>query len=225
MKIFNIISFLGRNIEKETISLLKEHLDKTYATVGELNAVFDAIEKKDSTAFLEKQKNVASLESEADRFRRKIEKNLYSGAFLPVSRGRILNFAERVDAIADAAEDATKVLMFLKGDHTVPKIPKKIFNSLRIQLNYGMDAVGILKKCVEDTVEPDEIVPLIREIRAYEAKSDLVEHEAYLVLYSGKYGAKSLILFSELITAVSEISDRAEDASDTLSSIVLSYKA
>jgi len=116
MRIFGEIPFLGETREKKTLMKIKKHLETTYRVIKELDNAFEALEKEDYELLKEKQKNVASLEREADELRREIEEDLYSGAFLPISKSRILDFAEKVDETADAAEDASKLLTFLKGD-------------------------------------------------------------------------------------------------------------
>jgi len=221
MRIFGEIPFLGETREKKTLMKIKKHLETTYRVVKELDNAFEALEKEDYELLKEKQKNVASLEREADELRREIEEDLYSGAFLPISKSRILDFAEKVDETADAAEDASKVLTFLKGD----EIPHELPSLLRNEIKKAMDSVKLLKESVDNIEDLEKVRGIIKKIRINEHESDKTSYQAYNLLYGEERDPRSLQLLSKLIEFISEISNKAEDASDSLSLIVLMHKA
>lgn len=221
MKIFGEIPFLGESREKKTLMKIKEHLETTYQVVRELDNAFEALEKEDYELLKEKQNNVASLETEADELRREIEEYLYSGAFLPISKSRILDFAEKVDETADAAEDASKLLTFLRRD----EIPQELLVLLRNETKKAVDSVKLLKESIDNIEDLEKIREIIKKIRIKEHESDERSYHVYSLLYREKRDPRLLHILSKLIESISEISDKVEDASDSLSLIVLMHKA
>ncbi len=221
MKLFNLIPALAGEREKETIRLIQEHADMTYQVVCEFKDAFNALERKDTETLKEKVDRVCSLESRADDLKRKIEENMYSGAFLPGSRRIILNFAERVDDIADAAQDAARILIFLEKRG----IPKDLSNLLELELQDGLETIDILRKSITDLRDVDEIRLAIERIREKEHESDEIANKIYSTLYGNVKDPIAILLISKLTTYIGAISDKAEDAADALSLIILLNRA
>ncbi|OYT39117.1 MAG: TIGR00153 family protein [Candidatus Altiarchaeales archaeon ex4484_43] len=222
MKLFNLIPALAGEREKETIQLIKEHADMTYRVVCEFKNAFNALEKKDYKTLKEKVDRVSSLESRADDLRREIEEKMYSGAFLPGSRRIILNFAERVDDVADAAQDAARILIFLEDR----EISKDMFDLLELELKDGLDTIDIVRESISDLRNVDEIRLAIGRVREKEHESDEIANKIYSILYRNvKHDPITVLLLSKLITYIGNISDKAEDATDALSLIILLHRA
>jgi len=221
MKLFNLIPALAGEREKETVRLIQEHAGMTYRVVCEFKNAFNALERKDIETLKEKVDLVCSLESKADDLRRKIEENMYSGAFLPGSRRIILNFTEMVDDVADAAEDAAQILIFLEDR----EIPKDIFDLLELELKDGLDTIDILGRSISDLKNVDEIRFAIGKIREREHESDEIANKTYSTLYRNVKDPITVLLISKLITYIGNISDKAEDAADALSLIILLHRA
>jgi len=221
MKLFNLIPALAGEREKETIRLIKEHVDMTYRVVCEFKNAFSALEKKDFMTLKEKVDRVSSLESRADDLRREIEEKMYSGAFLPGSRRIILNFAERVDDVADAAQDAARILVFLEDR----EISKDMFDLLELELKDGLDTIDILRRSISDLRNVDELRLAIRRVRRKEHESDEIANKIYSTLYRNIKDPITVLLISKLITYIGNISDKAEDATDALSLIILLHRA
>lgn len=221
MKIFDKIPFMGESREKKTLMEVRKHIETTYKVVEELDSMLDAFEKGDYELVKEKQNNVGSLESEADKLRRGIEEDLYSGAFLPISRSRILDFAENVDEIADTAEDASELLIFLGED----EISKELLALLRNETRTALDSVGLLIECVDNIEDLERVRGIIKKIRVKEHESDNIDHQAYGLLYGEERSPRVLHILSKLVDFIGSISDKAEDASDSLYLIVIMHKA
>jgi len=218
--IFSELPFFGESRERKTFSKIQQHVETIYKTVVELDAAFEEFGKGNDKAFKEKVGRVDALEKQADKLRRDIEEDLYSGAFLPVSRSRILDFAENVDKVADAAEDAVKLLSFLDKK----EIPDDLFTLLRSGVKKAVEGVEYLQEGVKSIEELDRIREILNDIRSKEHESDEVAHEAYKLIYHNERDARRLQLLSKLVDFISNVSDTAEDASDALSLIVLMHK-
>ncbi|MBN2014291.1 MAG: DUF47 domain-containing protein [Candidatus Altiarchaeota archaeon] len=221
MTLFNLISVLAGEQEKETIRLINEHADMTYKVVYEFKNAFDAFEEGNYKELGKQVENTCNLESMADDLRRKIEENMYSGAFLPGSRSLILNFVEMVDEIADAAQDAAKMLVFLEGR----KMPKNILPLIKMEIDAGLDTIDVLRRSVIDMANIADMRSAIERIRSKEHEADEIENKAYSLLYKKVEDGILALLLSKLVEYSGNISDRAEDATDALSLILLLHKA
>ncbi len=220
MSLFNIIPVLAGKREKETVQLMKEHANITYTVVFEFKNAFSAFKTNDYEAMEKKIDEVCCLESKADGVRRKIEENMYSGAFFPGSRSIILNFTEMVDEIANSAQDAARMLILLKDR----KVPDEILSLICSAVNDGLDTINTLRASITDLGAVEDIKSAIEHIRKKEHESDEAAHEAYVLIYKNISDAIVVVLISKLVEFVGDISDRAEDATDALSLILLLHK-
>ena len=221
---FNLLSelhLIGETREKKTLEKIKQHTNYAYETVKELYAAVEAFEKCDNACFLEKQKKVDLIEKKADKLRREIEEDLYSGAFLPISRSRILDFAETVDKVADTAEDASKMLYFLKRE----EVSSELLVLVKEGIGKALDSVNLLSESIDQLENLDVMRSIIRKIRTKEHESDEITYKAYQQIYREDAKSPKVIhLLTKLVEFVADISDKAEDASDALSLIVLMHK-
>lgn len=206
--------------EKKTLQKIKRHVETTYDALVELDYALAAFENGEMDLFSSKKDTVDSLEKKADRLRREIEEDLYSGAFLPISRSRILDFSENVDKVADIAEDTAKMLVFIDRK----QVPDDLLTLLREGVERASESVKLLVEGLEDIENPDKVRDIIRMIRAEEHECDELANHAYAIVYQGPSEAVRLHILCKLIEFVSDLSDLAEDASDALSLIVLMHK-
>ena len=220
MSVFDFLPFSGRNREQDTIALLKKQVSQVYASVEELVVLMTAYIAGDDVLCGEKRKSIDVLERECDDVRRLIEETLYSGAFLPLSRSRILDFAEKVDDIADAVQDTAHITKYLTGELRLSDVDSIL-----------SDLVGKTKECVKhlhDAVysfdDEEKVKQLISQVDREEHEVDQIEEKVFNMLYIQDHPFKSLHLYSKLLDFAGGISNRAEDASDTLSLIVLMHK-
>ncbi len=220
MKIFNIISAITGQKEKETISLIKDHAQTAYDVTLAFCDAFSSFEKKEYPAMEEKIGLVGDLEEKADRLRRQIEENMYSGAFLPGSRSVILDFVEGVDGVADKAEDAARMLSHFEKR----EIPPDILALIRMQIKETVSCVETLKDAVESIEEVTEMRSAIDRVREKEHESDKVANRIYSMLYSETKDPIVILLLSKFVEFIGDITDRAEDATDSLSLILLMNK-
>ena len=218
--ILNGLSILGESREKKTLQKIRRHVETTHEALLELGNALTAFENENTALFSEKKEAIDSLEKKADRLRREIEEDLYSGAFLPVSRSRILDFSENVDKVADIAEDAAKILPFIERK----EVPDELLILLGQGVEKAAESVKLLVDGLEDIEDLDKVRDIIRMIRAEEHECDEIAHQAYATVYREKSEAVRLHILCKLIEFISDLSDLAEDASDSLSLIVLMHK-
>ena len=202
--------------EERIIELIKNHLDLVERTIESLrdylNMYFSDGEK--ATVIYGR---IQTLESDADRVRRKVETDMYSGAFLPNFRGDLLGLIESVDKIANKAEFVAD-LMELQH----PVIPDELKDGILRQIDLSLETFRMLKRSIEylfeDLQKAGEYV-ILTEKREHE--EDEVERGNIKKLFELDIERCAKLEIKEIIRSIGDIADRAEDSSDRVEIIIL----
>ncbi len=219
MSLFGL-PFFGKNKERETIELLKQDMALIYESSCMLVELFKAFNLGDEGKVSDKASVIDDLEKQVDGLRRRIEESIYSGAFLPMGRSRVFDFAEKIDDIADSVQDTAHMFGFIANDLRIPGVDGLLGELLEVT----RECVLKLREAVDSIGVSDDLKSLIIEVEDIEHKADLIEENIFRVLYEGEHSTKPLILYSKLIEFVGMISNNCETASDTLSMIDLILK-
>jgi len=202
--------------EERIIELIKNHLDLVEKTIESLRdylrMYFSDGEK--ATVVYER---IQTLESDADRVRRKVETDMYSGAFLPNFRGDLLGLIESVDKIANKAEFVADLIEL---QH--PVIPDELKDGILKQIDLSLEAFRMLKRSIEllfeDLQKAGEYV-ILTEKREHE--EDEVERGNIKKLFELDIERCAKLEIKEIIRSIGDIADRAEDSSDRVEIIIL----
>jgi len=202
--------------EERIIELIKNHLDLVERTIESLrdylNMYFSDGEK--ATVIYER---IQTLESDADRVRRKMETDMYSGAFLPNFRGDLLGLIESVDKIANKAEFVADLIEL---QH--PVIPDELKDGILRQIDLSLETFRMLKRSIEylfeDLQKAGEYV-ILTEKREHE--EDEVERGNIKKLFELDIERCAKLEIKEIIRSIGDIADRAEDSSDRVEIIIL----
>jgi len=202
--------------EERIIELIKNHLDLVERTIESLrdylNMYFSDGEK--ATVIYER---IQTLESDADRVRRKVETDMYSGAFLPNFRGDLLGLIESVDKIANKAEFVADLIEL---QH--PVIPDELKDGILRQIDLSLETFRMLKRSIEylfeDLQKAGEYV-ILTEKREHE--EDEVERGNIKKLFELDIERCAKLEIKEIIRSIGDIADRAEDSSDRVEIIIL----
>ncbi len=202
--------------EERIIELIKNHLDLVERTIESLrdylNMYFSDGEK--ATVIYGR---IQTLESDADRVRRKVETDMYSGAFLPNFRGDLLGLIESVDKIANKAEFVADLIEL---QH--PVIPDELKDGILRQIDLSLETFRMLKRSIEylfeDLQKAGEYV-ILTEKREHE--EDEVERGNIKKLFELDIERCAKLEIKEIIRSIGDIADRAEDSSDRVEIIIL----
>ncbi len=180
---------------------------------------------------------VSSKEKIADDLRREIESRLHEGAFLPASRENLHRLVERVDEIADTAEAAVKMFqireksfhsMCLVFSEKCVEISQELKDKLLLLVESVVKVVDTLKVSIHLlNVDMKEASLKAREVDLREEESDEIEHQTlkYLFHAEGELDVLSIIQLREIISLIGDVADKAEDASDIVSTIAVRHGA
>jgi predicted phosphate transport protein (TIGR00153 family) len=212
------IPFLGRDKENRALDLMRRHMVAATESVRELGAFFDALSRHDAEGARLHLAAIKRKEDEADAIVHEVEQLLYSGAFLPISRSRIVDLVERVDDIADAAKDAANIgVRLLDRKHD----PGLVTLLSRMAAD-GIEAAELLVFAFDALRDhrPEDTRRVIEQIGSREHEADQLKAEVYAKLYENG-DAMLLFLVSGVADATSGVSDAAENAADSLRLMVI----
>ena len=163
-------------------------------------------------------RNIARLETEADKFHREGNTKIAHGAFFGGIREDILNLMEKIDSIADSAKDSPKVLLEKRLDD---ELAAKVFNSSHmiqfvescvkavIALHDVVKALGINRK---------EVLSKVHVVEDFEEVADSHKEavKAMISSMASKTDLLSIIQLRDFTNLVDNIADNAEDATDVI---------
>ena len=201
--------------EKEVIGLILKHLD---LAVDSLNTGIQTIESylnDDINSAKRQGREVRNIESDADIVRYDLRDKLYSGAYLPLLREDIYKLIESIDKVANAGEACCD--FFLNQRPTIPDELKPAFSevareSLGIIDNLKLAVLCYFKgECKIETVRDHT-----KEVGLQESRVDKLEWDLTKAIFTSSLEFAHQLHLKLCLDAITEVSDRAEDAGDQL---------
>lgn len=197
-----------------------DHLE----VVGEAVATLDEATRAyldDDPDLLEVAQRVDDLESEADTIRRDTERVLFEGAFLPSHREDYFLLLERLDEVADKAEDAAKAVVL-----TRPKIPDPLEGDILAMLEQTIEMSARLETTVRALFEDTgRIASLVGDLKTFEEEIDQAEFEIVEALFASDLETADKILVKDLVEMLARVSDMIEDVGDHIAILLVKRQA
>lgn len=226
------ISIIGGGKEQQAFEILKKNAKAVTSVVKKFEDIISAYFTDLDFDRAEKLgRELSRLETAADKGKREFMRVLSEGAFLPAFRADLAWLAERLDTVADTAEGAMRVLLLRKqlmpalirgekknkdlgewrlGFAKMAKITTQTVQTLE-------EAIGALSTDISEAARKANDVDLL------EHEIDLMEHSLTNELYSFEklLDPVSTVQLADFIRRLANVSDRAEDTSDTV--IILGF--
>ncbi|MFH1637480.1 MAG: TIGR00153 family protein [Candidatus Woesearchaeota archaeon] len=204
---FNILPVFGREKEKETIGLYLEFSK----LMLEINEVFFRCTKRwidgdyDEVEKLETE--VAHLEKKGDEIVRVITQNLYTGAFLPGTRGHMHRFSIALDDVMDNIKDTAGIYIFMKKR----KFSEEVKNEFWKMLQETRQAVRIMSRIIEKLFSGEDIIEDLKKAKGLEHSCDLIKRRIFeLVLLGKRAEAITWRLICDTASSMASITDAIE---------------
>ncbi len=209
------MQFFGKK-ELRIIQLFEDHMVAVENTVKSLIDFLKNIDNPDldRETYVEK---IRKNESDADDKRRKMETEMYLGAFLPNFRGDLLGIAESIDVVANKAE-STADLIELQNinipNEFIPKLIELAEKSLETYLSVKQAASSIFN-------DMDVANDHINRTEDLEHESDVLEKNLVRTLFrKDEIELAHKIQLEKLIKKLADIADQAENVSDRLQIVI-----
>ena len=209
------MQFFGKK-ELRIIQLFEDHMVAVENTVRSLIDFLKNIENPDfdKEAFVAK---IRKNESDADNKRRKMETEMYLGAFLPNFRGDLLGIAESIDVVANKAE-STADLIELQNIN----IPKEFIPKLIELAEKSLETYLSVKKAASSIFNDMDVAnDYINKTEDLEHESDMLEKNLVRTLFrKDEIELAHKIQLEKLIKKLADIADQAENVSDRLQIVI-----
>lgn len=226
---------IGGGKEKSAFKTFKKHSKAVVDTVKKFEDAIAAYSEQKYGKGEELLLEVDELESKADELGWKFEVGLGSGAFLPAFRGDLSRLSEKVDDVADMAEEAVRCVYHrpkLFDDLTKAEKKNDEVKSIRVGLvglaSKSVDSAAALNEAVSILMEDmDKAAEKAEEVHKCERESDIAEEELMKDLrkHEDLLPPLTVMQIKSLIERIGDISNTAEDAGDILSAMCVALKA
>lgn len=228
MRLLGRFQLVGRK-ERRVLDLMSDHFDAVVRTVEQLESVLESAKTGDWKTVEEKTNKVEELETLADGLHRDAVVAISQGAFFSGTREDFLELMEENDEIADAAQNASRILaetpidqqsFLLLYDESEAKV-SELFDRLLTAVRLMQESIRALESDAEVAVSKSLLVERAEE-EADEIKNRLIKH-----IYAHKSDLEVLTLLQlrDLVLKLDEIADAAEDSSDLVITLVAKAEA
>jgi hypothetical protein len=224
-------SFIGGK-EKNAMEIIRKNAREIVNVVKKFEEVVNAyFSEKDLKKAEVLGRELSTIETKADHGRRDFINVLYEGAFLPAFRGDLAWLAERLDRVADTAEGAMRVLLLrermFKALARVEKKSKSVREWRKDFLNMAKlttQTVETLRESVDAIgTNIDVAIRKAKDVDNFEHQVDILEGGLLNDLYEHEdlFHPLCVVQMAEFIRRFGNISDRAEDMSDSIQILAL----
>jgi len=206
--------------EKEVIELLMKYLDEAANCMASCkDAVKHYIDNDIKNAKV-LARQTRALESAADVIRYEIRDKLYSGAYLPVLREDIYKLVESIDKVANGAEAFCDFFLNQR-----PQIPEELKAQFWDAISRSLGTFEPLQEAVTCFLNgecPTQVArDYAKEVGLQESVVDKVEWDLTKAIFISNQDYSHKLHLKLCLDAITEVSDRAEDAADQLALTIL----
>jgi len=213
---------------KSPFNLIYEHIQKGNEAVHKLEDLVQAFCDKDVDRVNAISDVVSDLEHDADQIKQGVRERLPTSVLIPLSRQDVLTFLRLQDSIPDSARDVAKS-MTLREAYDIPTDLKESFmklakKTIEIIDEYEklVDKMGpILATSFRDR-DVEKALELIPPVERLEHEIDILGLEIGKKIYASEdqIGAVGIYHFNDVIQNMSEISNAAARAADSLRTMI-----
>lgn len=209
--------------EARVEGLVEEHIEyveKVFSRFGEGMKIW--LEDGDIEEAKELAGEIRKLEGRADDVRREIERELIGGALLAHSREEIMELINGVDKLANAGEASMNFAALQEieiPEDLKPLVIDIVDRTLEIMDHVHKGVVGLMEGKEEEAREATKAIEI------GEGDVDDIELDFIRRLFATELDLAEKILLRQYLETLVEISDRAEDLSDRLDTILAIRRA
>ncbi len=228
MKLLGGFRLVGRK-ERRVLDLIADHFDVIIRTVEQLEYQLEAAKAGHWRQVEEITDKVAELETLADGLHRDGVIAVSQGAFFSGTREDFLELMEKNDEIADAAQNAARILaetpidqqsfsvLYNEPQGTIGDLFGKLVTAVRLL----KDSISALESDAELAVNKSLLVERAEE-EADEIKNHLMKH---IYAHKSELQVLTLLQLRDFVLKLDDVADAAEDSSDIVISLVAKAEA
>ena len=228
MRLLKGFRLVGRK-ERRLLDLVADHLNVVVRTVEQLESVLESAKTGDWKEVEKMADRVAELETLADGLHRDGVIAVSQGAFFSGTREDFLQLMEKNDEIADAAQNAARILAETPIDrpsflvlYSEPTATSgDLFARLLSAVRLVKESIAALETDAEVAVSKSLLVEREEE-EADEIKNRLMKH---IFAHKSDLEVLTLLQLRDFVLKLDDVADAAEDSSDLVISLVAKAEA
>ena len=225
---FGHFQLVGRK-ERRVLNLISDHLDMVAKTVQQLAQQFEYAKDGNWSQVNDVADKVAELETLADGLHRDAVLAISQGTFFSGTRDDFLQLMELNDNVADAAQNASRILADSPIDkHSFLILYEQHAATLSDLFTKLESSVGLLREAIS-SLERDSEIAVSKSLLVERAEEDADDIKSELIkrIFAHKSDLEVLTLLQlrDFVLKLDEIGDAAEDASDLVISLVAKAEA
>lgn len=202
---------------------MQEHIAKAQSCAAELIPFFEAVMADDWAEAEKVQKQIASLEGDADAMKKDVRQNLPKSLFLPVARTDLLELLRMQDKIANRAKDISGLM--IGRQMAVPSSIQTLMREyVRVSLSTSEQALKAMNELEELVTsgfgghEVDMVEEMIHELDDLEHKTDELERQVRGELFKieKELDPIDVMFLYNVINWIGDIADRAQQVGSRL---------
>ena len=217
------ISYFSRIFGNSPISPLQKHIASVNACVEQLVPYFEAIFKNDWDLAEKIQRNLASLEGQADDIKNKLRMNLPTSLFMPIDRRDILQVLDLQDLVANRAKDISGLILGRKIS-----IPNGLAEEFMAFLQRCIDATKQAQTAINELDElvvtgfrggeAKRVTRMITELHAIENETDdiQVKLRASLFAFEDELSPVDVMFIYKIIEWIGDLADASQSIGNRL---------
>jgi len=219
---------VGRK-ERQVLELISDHFGIVVKTVQQLKPLLESAKAGDWNSVQEISDKVAELETLADGLHREAVVAISQGAFFSGTREDFLELIEENDEVADATQNAARILAESPMDQRSFLI---LYEDQKATVNdlfaTQQSSVMLLEESI-GSLESDAQVAVTKSLLVERAEEEADEIKNRLIkrIFSHKSDLEVLTLLQlrDFVLKLDEIADAAEDSSDLVITLVAKAEA
>ncbi len=210
----------GKKQDKEVTAQLFEYIEIIKATVAEFKKMIYEYMDWDKH-FKEASRTVHDMEHKADIVRRQIERAMFEGAFLPAYREDYIALLEKLDRVANKAEDAADTLYLMRPD--VPEAIRPVFKQIA---DLTVEAFEPIPDGIRELLDGETDIRELEEfVEGREQMIDKLQFDSIRALFKElKVEKVDALLLKMMIDQLCDVSDKIENVTDVMAIIAIKRK-
>lgn len=207
-------TWFERRRRDRALELAQEQITKALDTVTLLNQMMQKMAENDEAEALRHIELIFTVESEVDRLRTEVFKELSKGvALFAEYREDIMHLVKRLDTLADHVKDAARCVKMLEG----VKVPVELWKTAAQMTKILVDCAQALRESIEKiTADPPGAVKGAKLVEEIEKKLDeeYLKAKALFIKHGKMMDGGAIIIFDDLVEFIEHAADMCADTAD-----------
>lgn len=204
--------------EREVRTMIRQYFDAVDTALIEFEQAMRCyLTQGDCDSFIQSDRRIHLAEAKADDLRHEIEKQLYSRALLPESRGDILGLLENFDKMPNLAE----TISWMCETQRI-QVPESFKSEYLRLVEINIEAYHLVREAADKLfTDPKAVEAAVEPVDRKESESDRLERSLVREIFRSNLDKSDMILLRELIRRTSDLSDSAENVARRMEIIAL----